>query len=188
MSLQAEAPRTLLHKMFELQQVHTIQQSEWMRTIASTFQAVNKPRFEMVKPDTYYGGSSSPDCWIKFYEYACGQNCWGTDDDKIKNLRPFLGEIAKKWYELRVMSREREPWQDWRASFLSFGEDMVQAWDRAMTYKYRGGFCTGIFLREENASTTCGPRVTGHLNNSLYHSRVDKEPLKANAREGTQDG
>lgn len=63
-SPQAEEARTLLLRMFELQEEHMIQQSEWMSTIASTMQAVNKSRVEMVKPDTFDGCSSSPECWI----------------------------------------------------------------------------------------------------------------------------
>lgn len=48
-SLQADKQRTLLLKMFELQEEHMTQKSELMMTIALTFQAVSKPCFEMVK-------------------------------------------------------------------------------------------------------------------------------------------
>lgn len=132
-NLQSEDAGILIARMLELQQQHMIQQSELFQTIASTMQAANKPRFKMVKPDNFDGSSSSPECWINFYEYACGQNNWNTDDDKVKNLRLFLDGMAKKWYELRVLSHERESWHEWRDNFLcSFGVNKVQAWDHAI--------------------------------------------------------
>ncbi|KAH8021733.1 hypothetical protein HPB51_016681 [Rhipicephalus microplus] len=43
------------------------------------------------------GESSSPESWFTFYEYACNENCWCSDEDKVKNMRLFLSGIAKSW-------------------------------------------------------------------------------------------
>lgn len=80
-NLQSEDAGLLLARMLGLQQ-QMVHQFKLLQTIALTMQAANKPRFKTVKPDIFDGASSNPECWINFYEYACGHNNWQTDDDK----------------------------------------------------------------------------------------------------------
>lgn len=130
-NLHSEDAGLLLARMLGLQQM--VHQFKLLQTIAFVLQAANKLRFKMVKPDIFDGAFSNPECWINFYEHACGPNNWQTVHDKVKkNLCLFLDGMAKKYYELCVLLHEYESWQEWQDNFLSSFGQKLQAWQRAI--------------------------------------------------------
>lgn len=50
---------------------------------------------------------------MSFNEYACGKNSWLHDEDKIKNMHPFLASITKKCFQLRItqFTGLRDSWE-----------------------------------------------------------------------------
>lgn len=101
---------------------------------------VDQPILELVKPDIFDEAPRHPQCWLSFYEYACDYNIWLPDEEKIKNTCLFLGGVAKKWYDLRVLSSDRHTWPDWKQSFQpSLGKSKFQAWDNIIAFKYHSG-------------------------------------------------
>lgn len=86
---------------------------------------------------------------MDFYEYACTKNGWVSDDDKITNLRLSLTNMAKSWFEMRVVDDVGETWEQWKQSFLSaFQENAVERWDRAIFHKYRYGSVLEYFYEK----------------------------------------
>lgn len=134
-------------QLISLQSRQAQQQEEFLRIMIQSM--APQPRFEAVKPDSFDGTSASPQAWIDFYEYACAKNRWSTDEDKIKNLRLFLTQMAKSWYELRILSHAEDSWDKWRRSFLdSFQECAVDRWDRAIRFTYQTGSALEYFFEK----------------------------------------
>lgn len=150
--------QSLMHQLLTIQQQQAQQQQELMRVVAASLSP--RPRFELVKPEVFDGSSASPQAWLGFYQYACEKNTWTSDDDKIKNLRLFLGKTAKSWYELRIMEHADDTWESWRESFLvSFGENAVDRWDRAISFKYRGGSVSEYFFEKRRLLQMADPSL-----------------------------
>lgn len=128
----------MMCQLLTFQQQQAQQQQEFLRMMTESMSA--QPRLDSVKPEVFDGSSASPKSWIDFFEYACEKNHWTSDDDKIKNLRPFLQKMAKSWYELRILQHATGTWQSWKESFLtSFEENAVDRWDKAISFKYQSG-------------------------------------------------
>lgn len=122
------------------QQRQAERQQQLMETLIAAVQAQQRQRTEMVKPDPFDGESSSPEDWIRSYEYASEKNSWHGATDRVENMRLFLTGLAKKWYELHFSTHASDSWDSWKASFLAaFQENPVERWDRAIFYKYRSG-------------------------------------------------
>lgn len=140
----------LITKFLEVQQEQNRQQNELMRLLVNvTERGMKRLNLEYVKPDMFDGDSSSPESWLTFYEYACNENYWHSDEDKVKNMRLFLSGIAKSWYELRVNAHSNKPWTEWKENFLgSFGENKVLLWDKAIAFKYRSGSALSYFYEK----------------------------------------
>lgn len=116
----------LINKFLELHQEQNRQQNDLMRLLVNATERLSRPSREQVKPDMFDGESSSPESWLTFYEYACNENYWHSDEDKVKNMRLFLSGIAKSWYEWHLNAHSNKPWIEWKASFLSsFSENKV---------------------------------------------------------------
>lgn len=113
-----------------------------------------------VKPDLFDGTTSSPVAWIQFYEYACSNNHWITDSDRINNLRVYLSGNAKKWYELRMAENANKPWADWRASFIrAFDLNPVERWDQAIFFKHKEGTLVDYFYEKRRLLQLADPNL-----------------------------
>lgn len=150
----------LFNKFLAMQQEQNRQQNDLMRLLVNVTERISRPSLEHVKPDMFDGESSSPESWLTFYEYACNENYWHSDEDKVKNMRLFLSGIAKSWYELRVNAHSNKPWTEWKESFLSsFGENKVLLWDKAIAFKYTSGSALSYFYEKRRLLQLADPSL-----------------------------
>lgn len=113
-----------------------------------------------MKPEIFDGTSTNPHAWLTYYEYASEKNCWIADEDKVKNLMPFLSKMARSWYELRLPSHAQDSWQSWKENFIStFQENAVDRWDRAIFFRYRGGSPLEYFFEKRRLLQTADPKL-----------------------------
>lgn len=156
-----ESAKDIFHHIMEFEQRNREHQQQILELLTkSILQHSRRPSLETVKPDAYDGSSSAnAQAWLSFYEYACGQNGWRQDLDKVMNMRLYLRGIAKTWHDLRITERGNRPWAEWRDSFLtSFSESKLQSWDRAIAFKYSSGPLVEYFLRREGCYILLTPR------------------------------
>lgn len=148
----------MMSQLMELQRQQARQQQELLQIVMGS--AAPQPRFELVKPDIFDGTCSSPQSWISFYEYACDKNRWTTDEDKITNLRLFLKDMAKSWFELRIPNHAKDSWELWKENFLSsFQENAVDRWDRAISFKYQSGSPLAYFYEKRRLLQMADPAL-----------------------------
>lgn len=156
----SQVPSPSVHEMMAqliaLQRQQAEQQQLLLQVVAVS--TAPRPSFELVKPDVFDGVSASPVAWLNFFEYASEKNGWTADEEKIKNMRLFLRGMAKSWYELRIPDHVEDAWKSWKDSFLtSFQENAVDRWDRALTYKYRGGSTLEYFFEKRRLLQMADP-------------------------------
>lgn len=83
----------------------------------------------MVKPDMFMVIHQADKRWVYFYEYASDKNFGKSEQDRIKNMRLFLTNIAK-WYELCLVDDLDVSWSDCTASFLTPAKsNPIDRWD-----------------------------------------------------------
>lgn len=150
----------LMEQMLQVQAVQAEQHGQLLAMLTETLRANTGPKNELVKPDMFDGMSSSATTWLKFFEYACEKNRWMTSQDKVQNMRLFLIHNAKKWYELRISDHQDDPWDQWRASFISaFDQNPVDRWDRAIFFKQRSGSLIDYFYEKRRLLQLADPEL-----------------------------
>lgn len=136
----SHADLSVVLQAIQAQQKQVVQQNEMIQTLLSALSLRDSRPTELVKPEPFDSTSGNPEAWISFFEYACKQNGWDTDEQRVKHMLPFLSGIARKWYELRIIGHECDAWSTWKESFISsFRGSPLERWDQAIFYRYRSG-------------------------------------------------
>lgn len=149
-----------LMEILHRQQQHAERQQQFMDSLLAVIQAQQRPNKEIGKPDPFDGESTRPETWIKFYEHACEDNSWQESSERIRNMRPFLTGLARKWYELHYAGHETDTWDEWKSSFLAaFDENPVERWDRAIFYKFRSGKPLEYFYEKRRLLQMANPEL-----------------------------
>lgn len=147
-------------QLLRSQQAQMTKQQEVLLQLVTSLARNGNPRNNHVQPDVFDGRSIGASHWISTYEYACEQNGWTSDNDKIANLGNFLSTTAKKWYEFRVLQRRNDPWISWKKSFLSsFEPNLVARWDEAINLRYHGGPLTDYYFEKLRLLQLAEPRL-----------------------------
>lgn len=106
--------KDIFQDIIKLQEENSKRQQHLLELIMQTgVDRSLKPPLEVTKPEIYDGSSSmSAQAWLDFYEYACDQNFWNHDRDKIMHMRFYVGGVAKTWHGIRATEKAGHPWAD----------------------------------------------------------------------------
>lgn len=122
----------------------------------------------IVEPHNFEDSHSSPNYWLWFYEYACEKNGWVSDEQKIRNMRRYLGGIAKAWYEMQLLDEPRACWEHWKTSFLAvFHHNAVESWEAALRYTFERGSLLKYFLEKRRLLYEAEPKLSPQVTVAL---------------------
>lgn len=111
-----------------------------LEALTALMSAPRQQHYKMVKSNIFYNQPSSPDAhnilriclWMRL----------------VKNMRFFLPELPKKWYELCLT--KHNTWLQYRQSFLTSSQDnQIETWDKAIFFKFKSGSTFDYFRKKE---------------------------------------
>ncbi|UYV84632.1 hypothetical protein LAZ67_X002921, partial [Cordylochernes scorpioides] len=113
---------------------------------------------------TFVGRNADPKIWIKVYENICGNNGWVGDEARINRMRSYLTGSALLWFYNKFQDEEEYCWKDWKQEFIcSFNENPIVSYDRAFTWRYRGGSLVEYFYQKQRKMQRGMPGLSEEL-------------------------